>query len=65
MAKDNNIEKQKKIIREKLGLPIEDLTPSKKFKDEKMVTVENKKEIVRSLNNIKVKIDNFLEYIKG
>jgi len=44
MVKDKNIEKQKKIIREKLGLPIENLTPSKKYKDEKMVTVEIQKE---------------------
>ncbi len=44
MAKDKNIEKQKNAIREQLGLPIEDLTPSKKYKDEKMVTVEIQKE---------------------
>ena len=44
MAKDKKIEKQKNAIREQLGLPIEDLTPSKKYKDEKMVTVEIQKE---------------------
>lgn len=44
MVKDKNIEKQKNAIREQLGLPIEDLTPSQKYKDEKMVTVEIKKE---------------------
>jgi hypothetical protein len=44
MAKDKKIEKQKNVFREQLGLPIEDLTPSKKFKDEKMVTVEIQKE---------------------
>jgi len=44
MGKDKNIEKQKRSIREQLGLPIKNLTPSKKYKDEKMVTVEIQKE---------------------
>jgi len=44
MAKDKKIEKQKNAIREQLGLPIEDLTPSPEYKDEKMVTVEIQKE---------------------
>jgi len=44
MVKDKNIEKQKNAIREQLGLPIEDLTPSPEYKDEKMVTVEIQKE---------------------
>jgi len=44
MGKYKNIEKQKKLIREQLGLPIENLTPSPKYKDEKMVTVEIQKE---------------------
>ena len=44
MAKEKNIEKQKNSIREQLGLPIKDLTPSPEYKDEKMVTVEIQKE---------------------
>jgi hypothetical protein len=44
MANKNKIENQKKIIREQLGLPIENLSVSPKYKDEKMVTVEVQKE---------------------
>jgi len=44
MANNKNIDKQKRIIREQLGLPIENLNPPKKYKDEKMVTVEIQKE---------------------
>jgi len=44
MTEDNKIENQKIIIREQLGLPIENITTSKKYKDEKMVTVEIQKE---------------------
>lgn len=44
MGKDKNIEKQKNIIRKQIDLPIKNLTPSPKYKDEKMVTVEIHKE---------------------
>ncbi len=44
MANKEKIENQKKIIREQLGLPIENLSVSPKYKDEKMVTVEIQKE---------------------